>query len=47
MHIKAATHLVNVVKDAEEINDYDYNKMMSDFETTTRHEEHLKKIKKK
>lgn len=38
---------MNVVKDAEEINDYDYNKMMSDFETMTRHEEHLKKIKKK
>ena len=38
---------MNVVKDAEGINDYDYNKMMSDFETTTRHEEHLKKIKKK
>ena len=37
---------MNVVKDAEEINDYDYNKMMSDFETTTRHEEHYQEKNK-
>lgn len=36
-----------MVKNAEEINDYDYNKMMSDFEMTSRHEDYLKKIKRK
>lgn len=36
-----------MIKNAEEINDYDYNKMMSDFEMTSRHEDHLKKIKRK
>ena len=29
------------------MNDYDYNKMMSDFEFSTRHQAQLQKIKKK
>lgn len=29
------------------INDFDYNKMIRDFETNSRHEEHLKKIRKR
>ena len=45
--IQSATQLDNVVKNFEEINDYDYNKMMSDFEMTARHEDHLKKIRRK
>lgn len=45
--IQSATQLVNVVKNFEDINDYDYNKMMSDFEMTARHEDHLKKIRRK
>ena len=30
-----------------EINDYDYNGMMKDFELNVRHEDHLKKIRKR
>ena len=35
------------MKKTEEINTFDYNKMMKDFETSQRHHEHLKKIEKK
>ena len=35
------------MKKTEEINTFDYNKMMKDFETSQRHHEYLKKIEKK
>jgi len=41
------TQLVDLVKEAQEMNEYDYNKMMSDFEFSTRHQAQLQKIKKK
>ena len=44
---KSVTQLVSLVKEAQEMNEYDYNKMMSDFEFSTRHQAQLQKIKKK
>ena len=44
---KRVTQLVSLVKEAQEMNEYDYNKMMSDFEFSTRHQAQLQKIKKK
>ena len=35
------------MKKTAEINDYDYKKMIKDFETTQRFENHFKKLKKK
>ena len=35
------------MKKTEEINDYDYKKMIKDFETSQRFENHIKKIKKR
>ena len=39
--------LEEIIAKTEKINDFDYNRMIKDFETNARHEEHLKKIKKK
>ena len=44
---QSVTQLVSLVKEAQEMNEYDYNKMMSDFEFSTRHQAQLQKIKKK
>ena len=44
---QSVTQLVSLVKEAQEMNENDYNKMMSDFEFSTRHQAQLKKIKKK
>lgn len=40
-------YLEQVIHSAENINDFDYNKMISDFELSTRHETYLKKIKQR
>lgn len=45
--IQGSEHLLDVMKKTEDINSFDYTKMIKDFETSTRHEEHLKKIRKK
>ena len=36
-----------IITTTEEINDFDYKRMIKDFETNARHQEHLKKIKRK
>jgi len=36
-----------VIKTTEYLNDYDYNKMMKDFESSAKHQDYLKKIKRK
>ena len=40
-------YLEEIILKPEKINDFDYNRMIKDFETNARHEDHLKKIKKK
>lgn len=47
LNIKGAEQLLQVMRKTTEINDFDYNKMMKDFETTSRHEDQLKRIRKK
>ena len=39
--------LINAVNRSEDINNYDYNKMMQDFETSARHEAQLRRIRKR
>ena len=36
-----------MIKTTEYLNDYDYNKMMKDFESSAKHQDYLKKIKRK
>ena len=36
-----------IITTTEEINDFDYKRMIKDFETNARHQEYLKKIKRK
>ena len=46
--IKQSSELLEgVISKTEKINDFDYKRMIKDFETNARHEEHLKRIKKK
>ena len=44
---QSVTCLVDVIKTTEYLNDYDYKKMMDDFEANARHQEYLKKIRRK
>lgn len=45
--IKSKTQYKDLIKAQEEINDYDYRKMMIDFETETRHKKILNGIRNK
>ena len=45
-NFQESKHLLDVMRKTAEINDYDYRKMIKDFEATQRFENHYKKLKK-
>ena len=45
--IQEAYQLTDFLNRTEEVNQYDYNSMIKDLETSSRHQEYLKKIRKK
>ena len=47
LFIQDSSQFTEIISNTEEINDFDYKRMINDFETSARHQEQLKKIKKK
>ena len=47
LFIQDSSQFTEIISNTEEINDFDYKRMINDFETNARHQEYLKKIKKK
>ncbi len=47
LFIQDSSQFTEIISNTEEINDFDYKRMINDFEVNARHQEHLKKIKKK
>ena len=45
--IQEAYQLTDFLNETEEVNKYDYNTMIKDLETSSRHQEYLRKLRKK
>ena len=47
IYIQEAYQLTDFLNETEEVNKFDYDSMIKDLETSSRHQEHLRKIRKK
>ena len=47
LYIQEAYQLTDFLNETEEVNKYDYDTMIKDLETSSRHQEYLRKIRKK
>ena len=47
LYLQEAYQLTDFLNETEEVNKYDYDTMIKDLETSSRHQEYLRKIRKK